>query len=268
MPDGREELRGGRAPRPDRGEPETLPGADLELDIGCRAVLEEEGSDTRMASEIYGARLHDFLIVRMPAFPGVKERLTEGRPLVVRYVCAGFAYGFISEVQSFDLRPYPLIFLEWPRTIRRVRVRGAPRLDASLPAVARGQNVTLHGRVDDLSPSGCLLEAPPEEDIPAEAIEPGGRMRVEMALPGRERPAAVTSWIVNSAKELRSIRLGLRFTPTDEEADAMQAVIDHLEELARVTSDVTPEEIRREAPQENEESAEATQNSGEGGEEG
>ncbi len=249
MAENREKLRGGREPRPDRGEPETAPGADLGLEIGCRAVLEIEGADERMASEVYGAKRDDFLIMRMPGIPGLKDKLTENRPIIARWVCGGFAYGFVSEVLGFDLRPSPLLFLEWPRTIRRVGVRGAPRLDASLPAEARGEDFSLRGRVDDISATGCQLTASPEQDVPVQKIEPGATVRLEMTLPGRESPARITARIANSAKGMRFTSLGLSFAPRDREHADLQAVLVHLKELARLTGGVTPEEVESRAPE-------------------
>jgi hypothetical protein len=81
-------------------------GAKLQFQLGIK------GLEFKATGVLVGMVPDEYLIIRVPAIPGILGRLDEGNSIIVRYLYAGNLYGFASTVLTCIQKP-ALICLRW-----------------------------------------------------------------------------------------------------------------------------------------------------------
>ncbi len=111
--------------------------------------------------ELVGCIKDECLIVGPPASTGALPRLIEGQRIVIRVKLPGGIALFPSTVLFAGNVPTILVYIDYPRDIKFKQVRGALRVDVTLPVLA--SNITdlrfsaVPGKIVDLSVTGAKL---------------------------------------------------------------------------------------------------------------
>ncbi|MBW1708359.1 MAG: flagellar brake protein [Deltaproteobacteria bacterium] len=113
-----------------------------------------------------GFKQNQYIIIDHPTQNNLLVQLDEGMVGMVRYIDTGRACGFMSEVQGFAKRPYPLVFLKYPESIESSNLRKEDRYPVRLDAAFSSQKGSepgserFTGEILNLSKNGCLLSSP------------------------------------------------------------------------------------------------------------
>jgi len=85
----------------------------------------------------------------------------------MRYLKDGIAYGFVTRVLAINFHPFPVMFIEYPKTIEQSMIRKHDRIQVNLPArfLDEAGRVVVDATMTDISESGCGLTIPAWADI-------------------------------------------------------------------------------------------------------
>jgi len=138
---------------------ETMPKLALELNSRVLVNLNPMSSDkpARLQGEFLGASHYEFLILRLPAIPGLIPKLTPRMRAEVSFQAKGAVNRFFAEVISYVAKPSLMIFITYPDRMSVMEVRKDQRVTCALPVtltVAHGDGIAV---IKDLSKGGCRL---------------------------------------------------------------------------------------------------------------
>jgi c-di-GMP-binding flagellar brake protein YcgR len=192
---------------------EILRGRALDIAIGTRLQIQigqaKEGS--RLVCSLVGFEPEGYLLLRVPAIPGVLDELVEGAPVVVRYVYAGAVYGFKTFILNRITRPALILFISYPRTIEVMNLRKTMRLQCLLPASATVHRQQLEGVILDISAEGCrlYLESFGSQELPAFRIDQAIVVSLELA--GIAGSQIANGKVQNFRQDSRLAEIGIKF---------------------------------------------------------
>jgi hypothetical protein len=132
--------------------------------------------------ELVGCLQEECLLIGPIGSDGVMPRMVEGQRVVMRVKLAGGIALFPTTVLFVSEIPVIMIYLDYPRDIKFKPVRGAFRVDVTLPVLAA--NLTdkrisgVAGKIVDISVSGARLEMFEELGGPGHDIEIKGKFQV------------------------------------------------------------------------------------------
>ncbi len=131
----------------------TLKYPMLNIGVGTRLQTQfgNKGDEFKIASVLVGIVPDEYLLIRVPAIPGILDKLHQGFSTVVRYVYAGNVYGFNSTIISYTLKPSLIVFIAYPSWIESMNLRQTQRLDCLLPASVQIGMHLCKGVIADIS---------------------------------------------------------------------------------------------------------------------
>jgi len=134
-------------------------GRALNIGIGTRMQFQlgEKGQEFKAAGFLAGMISDEYLMIRVPAIPGILSRLNEGDPIVVRYVYAGNVYGFNSTILNYVQKPALIVFLAYPAAVETVNLRKAQRVECLFPATVKTDRNDYKAVIVDISQGGCRV---------------------------------------------------------------------------------------------------------------
>ena len=134
-------------------------GRALNIGIGTRMQFQlgEKGQEFKAAGFLAGMISDEYLMIRVPAIPGILSRLNEGDPIVVRYVYAGNVYGFNSTILNYVQKPALIVFLAYPAAVETVNLRKAQRVECLFPATVNTDRGDYKAVIVDISEGGCRV---------------------------------------------------------------------------------------------------------------
>jgi HD-GYP domain-containing protein (c-di-GMP phosphodiesterase class II) len=135
----------------ERRTEDVIQGQRINIELGNEALIQVEGSSTRMKAVLIGMELAKYVVFR------IRGLMTcgEGARADIRYARAGSIYGFQSDVIAFIQHPFPLLFLSYPKRVEMIEQRKEPRVDCSISAEIQIREVLFTGKIGDLSATGC-----------------------------------------------------------------------------------------------------------------
>lgn len=133
----------------------------LDIDIGCRMIIEFPNKE-RMNCQFVGLLLDEFVLLKVPLTPGIRDRLAEGVSIYCRYLKSGKIISFRSEVLRHQPYPVSLAFISYPFASQAHNLRKECRLDCNLPAEMAVGGRQTKGVIVDISPGGCKFVFSPE----------------------------------------------------------------------------------------------------------
>ncbi|MFZ2445524.1 MAG: flagellar brake protein [Syntrophobacteraceae bacterium] len=212
---------------------EMLRGRMLCIELGTRLQLQAgaRGDDLKLTGVLIGMVPESFLIVSIPAIPGVLGKLVEGNQVTVRYMFAGGVYGFGSHVLGRVLKPALMLFLSYPRMIEVLDLRKAQRLVSLMPAQVQIGEDEMLGVVVDLSVGGCRLSIETEEsDLPV--LETGEALYISFQLTGLAGPQVIRGIVQTIRQDGKFAEVGIRFDEND--TDAIMNVHAYLKSISKL----------------------------------
>ncbi len=186
-------------------------GTRLSLEMGGVLLIQFQGIEDRFKVSFVGMEADDFLIVRTPASPFLKEHLLPGNQVTVRFIHLGNAYGFRSSILSHITNPVPLLFLSYPQQIETLNLRKARRIACLIPGSARLRDEAFQGMITDISPDGCRFSFNLPKGHQELPIEVQDELTLSFPLLGMEGEQAVHGLIMNLSRDLERVGLGVRF---------------------------------------------------------
>ncbi len=189
-----------------------LKGRMLSIGLGTRlqTQLGKRGDELKVASTLIGIVPEEYFMIRVPAVPGILNKLFEGQPITVRYVYAGNVYGFNSTILSYTSKPALIVSMAYPTSVEVLNLRKAQRLECLLPAAIRISNKEYRGVILDISVGGCRVYTEYDErDYTDFEIEKD--VRLSFQLTGTPEDQIIGGRVQNLRKDNRLAELGIRF---------------------------------------------------------
>lgn len=167
--------------------------------------------------ELVGSMKNECLIVGPPPSTGVLPRLVEGQRIVVRARLAGGIALFPSTVLFVSEVPTILVFIDYPRDIKFKQVRGALRVEVTLPVLA--SNTTdqrfsaIPGKIVDLSITGAKLHMFEELGNVGHEVEIKGKFQIASI----QRLLQIGAFIRTRSAKDGVFAYGIEFSASDED---------------------------------------------------
>ncbi|MDM8537709.1 flagellar brake protein [Desulfobacterales bacterium HSG17] len=111
----------------------------------------------RYMTHLIGLSHDEYILVKLPVVAGININLMPGRRVIVRYVVSGNVYGFSCQLIGHHFKPYPLLFLTYPKEIEIHSLRSCERVDTFIETFVHFNQKTYSGAILDLSCGGCQL---------------------------------------------------------------------------------------------------------------
>ena len=173
--------------------------------------------DSVVPVELVGCLRNECIIIGPPSSTGVLPRLAEGQRVVVRVKLAGGIALFPTTVLFISEIPVIMVYLDYPRDIKFKQVRGAFRVDVTLPVLASNLSEKRYfgvaGKIIDISVTGARIEMFEELGTTGHEIEIKGKFQV-----GRlQRTLQIAALIRARTAREGSFIYGVEFHDGDED---------------------------------------------------
>jgi hypothetical protein len=194
-----------------------LQGRILNIGIGTtlQFQLGWKGRELKAAGALIGMAPDEFLIIRVPAIPGILSRLREGDPMVVRYVYCGNVYGFTSKVLTCIQKPALIVFIEYPASVESMNLRKARRMECLFPAVVDYQGCGYKAVIVDVSLGGCRICLDSESGV-SSSIDVAQTVGISFFLTGTTEEQVINGKVQNIRKDDKRTEMGIQFDPENE----------------------------------------------------
>lgn len=191
---------------------EILQGRILSIGLGTNLQFQvgSKGQEFKAAGALVGMISDEYLMVRVPAIPGILNRLNEGEPVTIRYVYAGNVYGFTSRVAAFVQKPALIAFIDYPVSVESMNLRKARRMECLFPAKITAEEIEHKGVILDISLGGCRIWIDNETGV-SPAIDVGRTVGIRFLLTGMTEDQVIDCKIQNIKKDDRHVEMGLQF---------------------------------------------------------
>lgn len=135
---------------------EQKPGEHLDIALGAKMLFEIDGLGLRFKSVFLGAEPGRYFMVRLPSDLNLRQYLHVDRQVTVRYLPGGGRVsGFKTHILDHTTRPYPILFVEYPKTLEVLNSRKSERISCFLPAIIEYENTSTQGVIYNMSMTGC-----------------------------------------------------------------------------------------------------------------
>lgn len=189
--------------------------SELDVGLGTRMLLRTGGVSADIKSELIGVARNEFLIVKAPLIPGMRSLFTGGEAVVVRYLAEGTIFGFHSTMLLSQLKPVPLLFLEYPYQVEKIELRKEKRAQCTLPGKVHCKSGIFSGIIVDLSGGGAKLDLTLDE-VDAALLRPNDLVVLEFVLFQPEKPVLLSCEIKNMTAAKNHYVLGLQFQDMED----------------------------------------------------
>lgn len=181
-----------------------------------------------------GVHPEKYLLTQTPAAVGIEKKMMAGKQAVVRFVESGMVCGFKTRVQQAILKPYRLIFLDYPDSIEMVNLRTSKRVAVSIKAVVNWEKERLDGQIRDLSGGGCFFTMKYWQDPLLKDLNLDSTLSIRFSIPGDESVIELKCRPVRIIREEEDLKMGLSFDdgqqgPTDRVASFVEYIAQLLE---------------------------------------
>jgi hypothetical protein len=152
--------------------------------LGARMLVQADGWDPGFRTTLSGLERGRFLLLHLPRIQGITEQLYPDRKITARYIHEGNLYGFQSRVAASYVAPFRVLYLQYPKTIERLNLRHAQRVDCYIPAALEldhGVVPSYPAMVVNLSSGGCRLAMDSrEQKLPGLEVDSMAHLRFKV----------------------------------------------------------------------------------------
>jgi hypothetical protein len=175
------------------------------------------GDELKTKATLVGLIPETYLIINVPAIPGILPRLKEGNTITVKYIYDGNVFGFHSCTLSYMLKPDIVLFISYPMSVENINLRKVQRLECLLPVSVTFVEMEFNGVILDISTEGCRIcfEYSSHESI---YIDVGQIIKLSIKIPGITYDLALNGTIRNFKKDRRVVEIGVEFGDADKKA--------------------------------------------------
>lgn len=200
----------------------------MDIDLGCRMIVEFPNKE-RMNCQFVGMAVDEFLLLKVPLTPGIRDRMGKGVNLQFRYLSHGKIVSFRADVLLFQATPASLVFVSYPFDTIDYNLRKEGRIECNFPTELSVGQKTATGRITNINPSGCKFVFDKGSEVPTRAGAPVSGHFVTME---GERKYDFQGEImtVKSVSNRRS--LGIRFDSEIALPEKLQEILNQSRELS------------------------------------
>lgn len=126
----------------------------MELAVGSRMIAEFSTKE-RMNCQFVGASPNEFVVLKVPMVPGIRERFAEGVFIQFRYLNDGKIIGFGADILKYQASPASLVFLSYPTEFSEYNLRNEGRVECLFPTTIAVSGTTCQGNIVDINTNGC-----------------------------------------------------------------------------------------------------------------
>jgi c-di-GMP-binding flagellar brake protein YcgR len=190
------------------------------LNVGIGTNMQFQFGRRKQALKVSGMLIgivpDEFLIIRVPAIPGILSRLETGSPILGRYVYAGNVYGFRSTMLTFIHKPTFLIFLSYPAAVETVNLRKTQRIECRFPAsVKTDRGDEYKSAVVDISLGGCRISVDNDQTGPS-SFDVDQKIELSFHLAGIAEEQVIDGRVQNIKKDGQFTEMGIQFDQGNE----------------------------------------------------
>jgi len=180
----------------------------LSIGLGSDVLFQLEGSKERLKAVLVGMEPPTYIILNIPSAPTLKEMISIGSDMIIRYVFMGNVFAFKATVIGVISEPFPLTFISYPRTIESLNLRSEKRVECNIPATVYVNHKRTTGVIVDISFNGVRLVCEILENM---SVEIDNEVLVEFPLPGIKGEHNFFGKIKNMVKDNKKASLGVQF---------------------------------------------------------
>lgn len=162
-----------------------LPDSIFEITSGLQLLVNIPGYQERVRTTFIGHERGRYFLMRLPGaskHTGLYDHLYQGNLITVSFLHRGNIWGFKSKIQSYALRPHPLLFVDFPAKIERHSLRKESRIECFFPVQAALGGTQVPSMLLDISLGGCGLTFERQGALNAMAV--GDTLQLECAIFG------------------------------------------------------------------------------------
>lgn len=182
-----------------------VPGNELSVEL----------AETKFRTILVGMETDKYLIIRTPMNPDLGNLFAKGDSLIIRYIYLGNVYGFRSTILDVFLKPFPILFLVYPKTIENLNLRKGARIHCSIPGSAYLHDEKLDGVIMDISTGGVRFVVKLDGEQNGNSIEVGEQLLLEFPLYGLDGVRKCQGTVRSLSKDGKKLDLGLQFQDLD-----------------------------------------------------
>lgn len=195
---------------------EVMPKLNIALCSRVHIRINPMSSSRPLPGEFIGLSHFDFLVLRLPTVPGLRNQLLSQTPVEVRYLTDGALNSFHTEIISHLVKPAFLLFLAYPERLTIREMRRHQRLPCALPIQIFSSHGDAKGIISDLSMGGCRICLGLSGQADIRKLQVGDSIVLQTAL-GEEGAPCGGSAVVRSV-EISGVKLtaGISFDGADK----------------------------------------------------
>jgi len=131
-----------------------MPRGRMDIEIGSRVIIEFAGKE-RMNCQFIGLDEDQFVVLKVPMTPGIRERMAAGQVFQFRYLEDGKIIGFVAETLRYQASPASLLFISYPTTFSAYNLRSEGRVECHFPTQLTIGKDIFPGNIVDMNSHGC-----------------------------------------------------------------------------------------------------------------
>lgn len=136
---------------------------DIKAKPGDALQIQLPNDERRYPSRLIGYVFGKTILVQTPVVGNQVLMLRENQTLSVRAFSNTSAFAFSTQITKIASSPVPYLHLGWPRSVQKVAIRGAARIEFNLSATVTNHSVTPAAQhsvvIVDLSTTGAAFAA-------------------------------------------------------------------------------------------------------------
>ncbi len=209
-----------------------IPGVQLSVSLGKDVIVRVPEKDLAYRGKIVGFDPYDYLIasVRLPS--SLREELSMGGQIIVKYVHQGTVYGFKTLVRNAISSPTSLLFFDYPTVMEKVQLRRDSRTNCNLDGTLYSDEGEHDCLILNISSTGCRVSVRAKARDRIAAVEAGAILILSLNL-GAEGGIKLPIMVRNAKREQGLLTLGSMFL--DPNAEEEERIGKYLERMQRLT---------------------------------
>ena len=199
--------------------------SQLQLSVGEKFLIHFSGEKDNIKTEVVGYSDGEFVIIRAPLIPGIRQKVLEKSEIIVRYFNEGTVYGFKSNLINYLSKPEPLLFITYPSNIEIMELRQNRRVSCNIPAKIYIEDKDQQGLILDISIQGCRVFI---DGLSKSEINKFGHeepIYLDLSLLTERENVQIKGVIKNINTQQNSLFLGIQF---DSETESLAPISDYL----------------------------------------
>ncbi len=186
-------------------------GGRLNVAIGNDVVIRLSQREGDFKTKLVGLYPFDFIILKLPPVPGLKDKLIKGSDVIVRYLNHGVVYGFNAQVLAFTSNPCLMVFLSYPQQYETLSLRKCLRIQCLIPCKVYTEHGEYNGYIIDLGEGGCRINFAAKEAGELPELETGSDVYLDFTLCGHQKLFVIKGLLRHVLEGVEKFSLGIEF---------------------------------------------------------